>query len=85
MKSYFATFGLQEILVNGQWDKFTSAAFEELLKANGMRHTSIAPYHPTSNGLAEHAVQPFKLGIKQVALKLKLQDYSPDNNWHFTL
>ncbi len=40
--------------------------FQVFLKKNGIRHIRLAPYHPSSNGLAECAVQTFKTGIKKM-------------------
>ena len=44
---------------------FTSAEFKEFLQKNGVKHTTSAPYHPASNGLAERAVQIFRNGLKK--------------------
>ena len=45
---------------------FVSSEFKQYLCKNGVRHTTSAPYHPASNGLAERAVQIIKRGLKQV-------------------
>ena len=45
---------------------FVSREFEEFLRRNGVKHTTSAPYHPASNGLAERAVQVIKRGLKKV-------------------
>ena len=68
LRNTFATFGLPEILVTGNGANFTSTKFKEFLKFNGIRHTKTAPYHPTSNGLAECAVHSFKLEMKKLTM-----------------
>ena len=44
---------------------FVSAGFETFLSCNGIKHLMSAPYHPSSNSLAEHAVQLVKRGLKK--------------------
>ena len=43
-----------------------SEEFQSFLKCNSIRHTISAPYHPSSNGLAERAVQTVKKGLRKV-------------------
>lgn len=43
-----------------------SEEFQSFLKTNGVRHTTFAPYHPLSNGLAELAVQIVKKGLRKI-------------------
>ena len=44
--------------------QFTSEEFAHFMKMNGIKHVFCAPYHPSSNGLAERFVQTFKRSMK---------------------
>ena len=57
-------------------------------KKNGIKHITSAPYHPSTNGLVELAVQTFKQGIKKqgdgsddTKLASKLPDYPAKHHW----
>ena len=62
LRSTFATHSLPEMLVSDNGLVFTSSKF---MQKNGFQHVTSAPYHPSSNGLAERAVQMFKRGMKK--------------------
>ena len=66
LRQTFAVHGLPEILVSDNGTCFTSEMFETFLKNNGIRHLCSAPYHPSTNGLAERAVQVLKQGLKKM-------------------
>ena len=66
LRSMFATHGIPELLVSDNGAVFTSTEFKEFVQQNGIRHTTSAPYHPATNGLAERAVQTFKTSIKKM-------------------
>ena len=65
LRSIFARFGLPETIVTDNGTGFVSQEFKEFLRINGINHTTSAPYHPASNGLAERAVQIVKKGLKK--------------------
>ena len=62
----FSTHGLPEMVVTDNGSNFVSKEFKAFLKQNGIRHIKTAPYHPSSNRLAERAVQTFKEGMKKL-------------------
>ena len=66
LRSIFATHGLPEVLVSDNGTPFTSTEFAAFTEVNGIKHLRSTAYHPTSNGLAERAVQTLKAAIKKL-------------------
>ena len=46
-------FGIPEVVVTDNGSCFVSEEFETYLSKNGVKHITSAPYHPSTNGLAE--------------------------------
>ena len=67
LRTVFACFGIPESIVSDNGPQFTSSEFTEFCHLNGIRHVCVPPYHPSSNSLAECAVQRFKKGIKKMS------------------
>ena len=67
LKTLFAQFGIPDIIATDNGPCFVSSEFEDFLAANGIKHWKSAPYHPSSNGLAEKAVQIIKQGLKKLS------------------
>ena len=75
MRKTFATLSLPEMLVTDNGSVFTSSEFADFVKRNGIFHITSSPYHLSSNGLVEHAVQIMKDGLKKFvsgSLEMKL-------------
>ncbi|XP_043202462.1 uncharacterized protein K02A2.6-like [Amphibalanus amphitrite] len=68
LREMFARFGLPVQVVSDNGPQLTATAFSQFLNSNGIRHIRTAPWHPSSNGAAERAVQTVKNGLK-AALK----------------
>ncbi len=56
LQKMFATHGLPEQIVSDNGPQFVSSEFAEFMKQNGVKHVRSAPYHPSTNGLAERFV-----------------------------
>lgn len=69
LREAFSRYGLPETLVSDNGSQFTSTEFKEFVSANGIRHVLTAPYHPSTNGIAERFVQSLKQGLKKSAVQ----------------
>ena len=67
LKRLFASYGVPEQIVTDNATTFTSDEFQQFMKRNGILHTTSAPRHPATNGLAERYVGTFKAGMKKLA------------------
>ncbi len=66
LRRVFSTHGIPQKIVTDNGPSFVSAEFEEFLGSNGIKHNTSAPYHPSTNGLAERGVQTLKKGLKVI-------------------
>ena len=71
LRSTFATHGLPEICVTDNGSCFVNEEFQCFMKKNGIRHIISAPYHLSTNGLAERTVQTVKSFFKEIILGSK--------------
>ncbi|XP_058858757.1 uncharacterized protein K02A2.6-like [Acipenser ruthenus] len=62
----FAALGLPESVVSDNGPQFVGELFRQFMVQNGIKHIKTSPYHPSSNGLAERAVQTIKEGLKKM-------------------
>ncbi|XP_063839146.1 uncharacterized protein K02A2.6-like [Ostrinia nubilalis] len=69
LRRHFSRFGLPKRIVSDNGPPFSSAAFAEYLNCNGIKHTLVPPYHPSSNGAAENAVRTIKRVLKKAELE----------------
>ena len=78
LRIIFSQHGIPETMVSDNGPQFASEEFEQFCRKNGIRHVRVAPYHPSSNGLAERAVQTVKQGLRKMtegSLQLKLSRF----------
>ena len=65
LRGLFAAHGLPDQVVSDNGPQFVSKEFQRFMKENGIKHTRCAPYHPSSNGLAERFVQTLKNALRR--------------------
>ena len=53
MRPLFACMGLPDQIVSDNGPQFTSDTFKKFATANGVKHVTGAPYHPSTEGQAE--------------------------------
>ncbi len=78
MRKLFAAHGIPETIASDNGTPFVSEEFFCFLTNNGVEHIQTAPKHPSSNGLAERAVQTVKHGIRKIRggdLEARLQKF----------
>ena len=66
LQQSLAVHGLLETVVTDNGTCFTSHEFSVFMRHNGDKHIDSAPYHPSTNGLAERVVQTPKQGLKKL-------------------
>ncbi|CAC5412765.1 unnamed protein product [Mytilus coruscus] len=66
LRTMFAIHGLPESIVSDNGTPFASQEFQDFVQRNGIKHIRSTPYQPSTNGLAERAVQTLKEGMKKV-------------------
>ncbi|XP_012713748.2 uncharacterized protein K02A2.6 [Fundulus heteroclitus] len=64
LEEMFSRYGIPEQLVSDNGPQFVAEEMEAFLKMNGIQHIKSAPYHPSTNGLAERFVQTLKNSLK---------------------
>ena len=66
LRMVFSVHGLPHKIVTDNGTAFTSNEFRQFMAQNGIKHVTSAPYHPSSNGQAERAVQTFKRAMERM-------------------
>jgi transposase InsO family protein len=64
--------------VSDNGPQLVSKEWEDFLVKNGIKHKTLTPYHPVTNGSAENALKSFKKGIKTALLDLKNSNTEPN-------
>ena len=73
----FAHFGYPHTIVTDNSTSLLSKEFQTWCRERGIVHLTGAPYHPATNGAAEHMVQTFKQALSKSTLspKAALQEF----------
>ena len=63
LKSWFARFGLPLQIFSDNGPQFASQEFQDFCQKHGIKSCKSSPWHPASNGKAEHLVQSMKASL----------------------
>ena len=74
LQTFFSNFGLPDELVSDNRAQFMAQTFTDFCKFNGIKHSRTPPYHPASNGAAEHSVQVVKQGMRKMGPSTPLKE-----------
>jgi transposase InsO family protein len=66
LRHLFSFFGLPEHIVTDNGTQFTSDEFKTFLSKNDILHSTTAPGHPATNGMAERHVGHFKASMRKL-------------------
>ena len=64
LRKLFSQFGIPDTIASDNGSQFTATEFQDFCRVNGIHHFKVAPYHPSSNGLAEIV----KEGLKKLSV-----------------
>ncbi|XP_064468503.1 uncharacterized protein K02A2.6-like [Ornithodoros turicata] len=65
VRELFTRWGIAGTIVTDNGPQFCAESFQMFLKQNCVKHITSAPYHPSSNGLAERFIRTLKAGLKK--------------------
>ncbi|XP_062505568.1 uncharacterized protein K02A2.6-like [Corticium candelabrum] len=71
LQRIFATHGIREMCVSDNRPAIVSKEFKQFMEGNGITHITSAPYHPSTNGQAERAVETFKSALRKMRKEYK--------------
>ena len=80
LRTMFSRNGIPSQICTDNGRQFVSEEFQGFVKSNGIKHFTSAPYHPSTNGLAERFVQTFKKALKAMdhdkrSIQHKIDDF----------
>ncbi|KAM7312980.1 uncharacterized protein ISCGN_002903 [Ixodes scapularis] len=74
LRELFCRFGIPETIVSDNGPQLVSEEFKVFMRNNGVRHVVSAPYHPSTNGLAERFVQTLKSALRKSSAGESLEE-----------
>jgi transposase InsO family protein len=64
LREVYARTGFPRVMVSDNGPQWIAEEFKQYCRGNSVKHITSSPWHPRTNGLAERAVQTFKLRME---------------------